>query len=126
MDFFLPLFLLVLSCGTDLRDGFSVSVTGETNGERKWIILLYMAADNNLESDAITDFNEMELASIGANVTVIALIDRAEGYDATNGDWTDTRLYKIKRDSQVNKTYIASERLECPELSYVQCVMRNA
>lgn len=83
---------------------------------REWTILVYMAADNNLESDAITDFNEMELADVSEAVTVLVLFDRAEKYDATNGDWTDTRLYKITKDEQVNKTLISSEQLDCDEL----------
>ena len=83
---------------------------------REWTILVYMAADNNLESDAITDFNEMECAALSDAVTVLVLFDRAEKYDATNGDWTDTRLYKITKDEQVNKTLISSEQLDCDEL----------
>ncbi|WP_294429781.1 clostripain-related cysteine peptidase [uncultured Treponema sp.] len=83
---------------------------------REWTILVYMAADNNLESDAITDFNEMENADFDESVTVLALLDRAEKYDATNDDWTDTRLYRICRDEQQNKTLIVSEELDCDEL----------
>ena len=110
---------LFFSCGTDFLERENVSPVlsaGLLDKNRKWTVLVYMAADNNLESEAITDLNEMEVSALDANVTVLALVDRAQGFDATNGDWTDTRLYKIIQDNQVNKTLIASERLDCPEL----------
>ncbi|MBR1537382.1 MAG: hypothetical protein IJ630_10645 [Treponema sp.] len=91
----------------------------EVNEEllREWTILVYMAADNNLESEAITDFNEMEAADLSEAVTVLVLLDRAEGYDATNDDWSGTRLYKVTKDENQNKTLISSERLSCDELA---------
>lgn len=110
---------LFFSCGTDFLERENVSPVlsaGLLDKNRKWTVLVYMAADNNLESEAITDLNEMEVSALDVNVTVLALVDRAQGFDATNGDWTDTRLYKIIQDNQVNKTLIASERLDCPEL----------
>lgn len=84
--------------------------------KRKWTFLLYMAADNNLEGDGITDFNEMEQVDYGEDANLLVLFDRSENYDATNGNWTDTRLYRISKDEQQNKTLIASERLDCEEL----------
>ena len=57
---------------------------------REWTIAVYMAADNDLESAAIQDLNEME-ASIENGVTVVALLDRSDGYDGTNGNWDDSR-----------------------------------
>lgn len=88
----------------------------ETDTEREWTIMLYMAADNNLESDAITDFNELENADFDDSVTVLVLLDRAENYDATNGDWTDTRLFRLRHDDQKNKATIVSTQLDCDEL----------
>lgn len=84
--------------------------------KRAWTFLVYMAADNNLEGDGITDFNEMEQVDYGENANLLVLFDRAENYDATNGNWTDTRLYRVSKDEQQNKTLIASERLDCEEL----------
>lgn len=83
---------------------------------REWTVLVYMAADNNLEGDAVTDFNEMEVAEFGEEMSVLLLFDRSEKYDATNGDWAETRLYKVDRDQQLNKTLIASEEVDCEEL----------
>ncbi|MBO4507078.1 MAG: hypothetical protein J5747_00400 [Spirochaetaceae bacterium] len=92
----------------------------ELGGEftrRSWTIVMYMAADNDLESAAILDINEMEAADIeDSGITVLALIDRAEGYDGTNGNWTDTRLYEIKHDDDGLNGNIISERISCNTL----------
>lgn len=82
----------------------------------EWTVLVYMAADNNLEGAAIADFNELENAEIDDDVNVLVLFDRCENYDATNGDWSDTRLYRISKDDRLNRSQIVSEQLDCPEL----------
>ena len=88
----------------------------EEESLNRWTVLVYMAADNNLESAGISDFNELENADISDDVTVLVLFDRSEDYDATNGNWTGTRLYRIRKDRQLNRAQIASEQLDCPEL----------
>jgi hypothetical protein len=76
-----------------------------------------MAADNNLERSAILDFCEMEsFARAGAPVTVLVLFDRGPGYDATNGDWTDTRLFEIIPDEGNDDVVMNSLPVECPPL----------
>lgn len=82
---------------------------------RDWTVAVYMAADNDLESAAIQDLNEME-AAVDDGVTVVALLDRGGGYDGTNGDWTDSRLYLVERDGGGLNGTIISRRLECPRL----------
>jgi len=83
--------------------------------KRKWTCVVYMAADNDLERDAINDINEMEAVDYsGMPVTVLVLIDRSPGYDQTNGNWTDTRLYEIKSDTA--NTTINSKRIACGPL----------
>lgn len=88
----------------------------ETISVKPWTFLVYMAADNNLEGDAIADLNEMEHVDFSDAANVLVLFDRAEGFDASNGDWTDTRLYKVVQDEEENQSLIASERLGCEEL----------
>ena len=81
---------------------------------RSWTIVMYMAADNDLEAAAILDINEMEAADFAdSGITVLALVDRAEGYDGTNGDWTDTRLYEITHDEDGMNGNIISKRISC-------------
>jgi len=64
----------------------------------KWTIMVFMAADNDLESFAMLDLKEMEAASLPADVSVVVGIDRTPGYDTSNGNWTDTRVGVISHD----------------------------
>jgi len=84
---------------------------------RKWTFIVYMAADNDLESAAIADLNELEAVKLsGAPVSILALVDRNPGFDMTNGNWSDTRLFEIKTDPSGLNSTIVSARLDCPEL----------
>ncbi|HBG35542.1 MAG TPA: hypothetical protein DDW88_00550, partial [Treponema sp.] len=49
--------------------------------EKAWIFLVYMAADNDLESAAIRDFNELEAAQFDrAKISILVLLDRSPFY----------------------------------------------
>lgn len=75
----------------------------------EWVVMVYLDGDNDLEEVAIEDFNELELGlGLSADIKVIVLIDRAVGYDTSNGDWTGTRIYEIVSD---NTATIASTLL---------------
>jgi hypothetical protein len=65
----------------------------------RWTILVYLDADNDLESAGMANINQMEAIGSTADVRVIVQLDRIPGYDASSGDWTDTRRYLITRDS---------------------------
>lgn len=67
--------------------------------ERDWTLLVYIDGDNNLEPFALLDLNEMEAAYPGQALEVLVLIDRAEGYSKDLGDWTGTRLYRVRHDA---------------------------
>jgi hypothetical protein len=58
--------------------------------------MVYISGDNNLEQYVVGDI-ESELAPTGssANVQVVALADRAPGYDTSRGDWQTTKLYHV-------------------------------
>ncbi len=73
----------------------------------QWTFLVYMAADNDLEQYALSDLDEMEFAGSTQDINVVVQLDRAEGYDTSNGDWTEARRYFITRDTnllQINST----------------------
>lgn len=112
--------LLLCSCSLDIRGkGKIVDITEEPPVEvipepEKLTLMVYMAADNDLESEAIANLKQMEHSDF-EKMTVLVLLDRAEEYDRTNGDWTDTRLFKVCHDG-TNSSYIVSERLDCPIL----------
>ena len=80
----------------------------------KLTLIVYMAADNDLEQYAIENLKDMEYADF-ENINVLALLDRAEGYDETNGNWTDTRLFEVLHDD-TNSGLLVSKRLDCPPL----------
>lgn len=79
-----------------------------------WTFLVYMAADNDLESYAIRNLKQLEKAA-AEGVNVLVLLDRAEGYDETDGNWTDTRLFEVQKD-ETNSSAIKSRRLTCERL----------
>ncbi|MFC1925977.1 clostripain-related cysteine peptidase, partial [Chloroflexota bacterium] len=61
--------------------------------------MVYMAADNDLEDMAIADLNEMEMAGSTDKVNIVAMLDRIPGYDSSNGNWDDTRVFKVNKDT---------------------------
>jgi hypothetical protein len=75
-------------------------------GAETWTVMVYLCGDNDLESAAIDDFNEMEQGLYNSlspySINVIVLFDRIPGYDYTNGNWTNTRLYQILPDNDPN------------------------
>jgi hypothetical protein len=78
-----------------------------------WTILFYSNADNDLEIPIMGDFYEMQLAGSDDNINLVIQIDRAQGYDESNGDWTDTRRYYIEQRAptptpQTREEYIAA------------------
>ncbi|NJN88118.1 MAG: hypothetical protein HC881_19770, partial [Leptolyngbyaceae cyanobacterium SL_7_1] len=70
--------------------------------QAEWTILVYLAADNDLESFGIEDLNEMEVPILPNTVRVVTLVDRLPGYDNSNGNWTDTRRGRITHDTNPN------------------------
>jgi hypothetical protein len=64
--------------------------------QAKWTVMVYIAGDNNLEDYVVLDL-ENELAPTGssADVQVVALADRAPGYDTSRGDWQTTKIYHV-------------------------------
>lgn len=85
-----------------------------SNPEKKLTLLIYMAADNDLEHYGIQNLKAMERADF-SSLNVLVLFDRAENYDETNGNWTDTRLFEVTHDP-TNGGTIVSKRLDCPQL----------
>jgi hypothetical protein len=101
---------------SDRNKEWLITSSGQASRKGEWLFLVYLDADNNLESAGITDFNEMEagLAQMSTAVRnqteVLVLMDRIAGYDSTNGDWTDTRLFSVNPDtgSTMNSRLLAN------------------
>ncbi|MCK9224964.1 MAG: clostripain-related cysteine peptidase [Candidatus Muirbacterium halophilum] len=82
-------------------------------GQNEWTVMIYMAADNDFEAASFNAVDEMEkigsLYNGYSDIEFVVLWDRAPGYLVTNPDWTGTRIYTIKKDTQVgviNSDYI--------------------
>ena len=87
----------------------------------EWTIMVYLDADNNLESAGIDDINEMEMVGSTSEVNIVVQVDRIpysvlaannEGYadDISNNNWTTTRRYYITQDFdsiQINSQLIS-------------------
>ena len=111
------LIALAVLTGCTLGTGLGGPTTVLSSGTTEWAVVVYMSADNDLESQAIEDLNEMEAAGLaGSGVTVIALVDRGPGYDSSNGDWTGTRAYQITDDPDGVDGTVVSIPLAVPEL----------
>jgi hypothetical protein len=98
--------LEVRATGTaSAASGGTGSTTAASSGS-EWRILVFINGDNNLESAAVDDVNEMEAARYGSVLSVGVQIDRIAGYDSSNGNWTDTRRGVIAPDG--NATIMSS------------------
>jgi hypothetical protein len=64
----------------------------------KWLILVYMAGDNDLEGFALKDILELQKIGSSDDVYIFVQIDRAKGHDPSHGDWQSTRRYFIRKD----------------------------
>ncbi|MCJ7726777.1 MAG: clostripain-related cysteine peptidase [Acidimicrobiia bacterium] len=65
-----------------------------------WTVIVYGLGDNNLEDALLGDLREMQdVTADTPNLTFVALVDRAEGYDETKligiGKWTSAKLIEI-------------------------------
>jgi hypothetical protein len=81
----------------------SVSLTGcflfpPIDKTAEWTVMVYLDGDNNLETYAIQDLNEMEMVGSTTDVNIVVQADRIPGYDISNSDWTNTRRYYITQN----------------------------
>jgi hypothetical protein len=70
--------------------------------EADWLFMVYLDADNNLESAGIDDLNEMEVAGSTDRVKIVVQMDRAErdyDDDTTNGNWTGAKRFYVTQDT---------------------------
>ena len=83
---------MVAACSDGGADPFGKppATTNEVtpDGTANWTLLVYMAADNNLEIDAIDDIREMQ-AGVSDDVNLLVLVDRAAADDTEGGHTGD-------------------------------------
>ena len=81
-----------------------------------WTVMLYIAADNDLEQSALIDLDEIERGMPASGVEIIVLIDRAAGYADGYEDWQDARVLRMRPDSE-NGVLAAEELLRLGEIN---------
>lgn len=116
VGFFVSAFVLG-GCTFENLNGYGL-VENTNRPKKQWTIMVYMAADNNLESAAVEDFNEMEASKYDQDkMNVIVLFDRNNLKDCSDQDeWEGARLYEICRDENGMNNSICSKRISCPEI----------
>jgi hypothetical protein len=75
----------------------------------RWLFLVFINGDNDLEGWVTRDLNELEEVGSGDDVHVVVQADRIDGYAVDDGDWTNTRRYYIEADGDlqnVNSTVL--------------------
>jgi hypothetical protein len=102
--------------GSDAWTNLSAPIytVDEAHQHASWTVLVYLDADNDLESAGIHNFNQMEVVGSTQDVHVIVQMDRMDGDDPDNESWTDTRRYLITRDTDLKVMH--SVRLDTPRL----------
>ncbi|MDR1787142.1 MAG: hypothetical protein LBR16_01610 [Treponema sp.] len=99
----LALALLAGGCGEPLFVDISIEYS------EPWLIMVYMAGANSLESEGVVDLNNMELGlsflteGEREKCRVVALYDRIkEGTVSRGTAWKGTRLYEVLADSNTS------------------------
>ena len=74
------------------------TATGIDTGQ-SWTVLVYMEADNNLESDALNDLTEMMQVGSNASLKILAQIDRSADYSNVGvgglANWTGVKRVRV-------------------------------
>jgi hypothetical protein len=89
------LFIAIISLGMNRHLMLSPSAASQA----KWTFMVYLDADNNLEGAGIVNFNQMEWVGSTTEMNIVVQMDRVQGFDESNGDWTGTRRYYVTKDA---------------------------
>jgi len=65
--------------------------------------MVFLNGKNNLEPDALTDMNEMEMVGSSDRINIVTELGRIAGYSAADGDWKGSRRYLVKKDADAKK-----------------------
>ena len=88
------------------ESGLTGSSSQDLSVERpvaSWTVMVFMNGDNELESAALEDMNELEAAGSTDAVNLVVQIDRSTSYDRTDGNWTGSRRYRAEKDNSMSE-----------------------
>lgn len=93
-----------LNVGVQVTAGRVTAVNPLTGSilPKKWTIMVYMCADNDLDSAALEDVNEMELLGSNNDVNILVQIDRPGVATGVMGQWKGARRYYIRQDPNLS------------------------
>jgi hypothetical protein len=78
--------------------------TGKAKAD--WLVMAYLAADNDLEGELLADLAEMErVGSHPGVVDVLAQVDRSAGHNTSKGNWHGTRRYYVTRGADPRRIH---------------------
>ncbi|MBU2572879.1 MAG: hypothetical protein KKH28_02225 [Elusimicrobia bacterium] len=80
-----------------------VGMPGNPKAAKKWTVMVFVNAKNNLESYGLKDVNEMEMVGSDADVNIVAELGRIAGYSSADGDWKGSRRYLVAKDNDTSK-----------------------
>lgn len=89
------------------KENFEVIPGGVTVA--RWTFLIYLDADNNLETAGVGDFQEMAKVGSSSLVNIVVQMDRHPGtnlpqYTGFYGGWDGTRRFLVKKDDDPSVT----------------------
>jgi hypothetical protein len=88
-------FLVVLLFAVSLLS--SSALASAQSKHAQWTVMIYVAADNNLEPNSI--INLMEMAAVGStkDVNIVAQVTRPPDYKGFYGEWGGTRRFLVTK-----------------------------
>jgi hypothetical protein len=86
--------------------GLSPAPARAQGGQAEWTVLIYYAADNNLEAILMRGLNEIEMVGSTNEVNFAVMADRSPGYWTGSDNWRGARYFRLEKDN--NLFYIAS------------------
>jgi len=69
----------------------------------KWTFMVYLDADNDLESAGIKDFLEMAQAGSDENINIVVQMDRVDGYSSDYDDWSTCKRFLVLKNMVPDK-----------------------
>jgi hypothetical protein len=78
--------------------------------KKKWTILIYSSADNNLEPELVKNIVDIEKVGSPRNVNFLVQLDRGENPSEISGQWAGARRFKL--EESVNPDIIDSPVLK--------------
>lgn len=86
--------------------GDSVSLNSGSDSiektKKKWTVLLYSAADNNLETALVKDVAELESVGSSNEMNLVAQLDRGDRPSSLSGGWDGCKRFYLTKDNDLS------------------------